>query len=287
VAPTRWLDCFPAPQYYAGAATLATAAAVIVNPAAATANVNVTLTTAATISGTVTAAQGGADVGGVEVDVVDAEGNLLTSTFTNSSGAYAITGLPAGTWYLRFDGGRAYTGTYFATEYYGGSSTLAGSAAVVLTAGESLVDVNQALVQQSTTLPGAPTISKGSFSGLAKDKVALRFRLNAGSGTAGYLESFRIKLPKNISWNKSKISRYLVIPHDTYTDVIKNGLLVVTFTSGKKVVNVQIKAGGITVSKGIEAKAKVRQIATEKLAVSATDTTGLTTSLSFTVNRPY
>ncbi len=276
-----------APQYYPSAATLSSATAVTVTSGTVTPNINVTLTSAATISGTVSAAQGGADVGGLEVDVVDASGNVLTSAFTNANGTYTIGGLPAGTWYLRFDGGHAYNGMYYATEYYGGSSTLAGSAPLVLTAGEALVGVNQALIQQSTILPGAPVVTAGALSGLYDNRVALRFKLIAGTGTAGYLESFRIKLPKNVSWNKANIGRYLVIAHDTYTYAIKAGLLVVTFTTGKKTVSVNIKAGGITVSRGIEAKANVRQIGSERIAVSATDTTGLTTSLSFTVNRPH
>jgi hypothetical protein len=275
------------PQYYAGAATVATATVVNVTSGAVTPNINVTLTSAATISGTVTAAQGGADLGGLEVDVVDSNGNLLTSAFTAANGTYAISSLPAGTWYLRFDGGRAFSGLYYATEYYGGSSTLAGSAPVVLAAGESLVAVNQALVQQSTVLPGVPVISGGALSGLAGDKVALRFKLIAGTGTAGYLKSFRIKLPQYVSWNKKSIGRYLVIAHDTYTYAIKGGQLIVTFPTGKRTVSVVIKGGGITVGPATQARAKLRQIASETTAVSATDTTGLTTSLSFTVNRPY
>jgi hypothetical protein len=276
-----------AAQYYNNSATLAGATALTVGPGSAATAINATLTSAATVSGTVTAAQGGADLGGLEVDAVDASGNVVSSTFTNANGTYALTGLPAGSWYLRFDGGQAFSGMYYTAEYYGGSATLAGSVAVKLTAGEALIDANQALMATSTVRPGAPTVASGKLSGLYNDKVALSFKLTAGSGTAGYLESFRIKLPKNVSWNKKTIKKDLVIAHDTYTEVIKSGQLLVTFPSGKKSVTVQIKAGGVTVTKSIEKLAAAHRIASYGIDVSATDTTGLTTSLSYTVKNPH
>jgi hypothetical protein len=276
-----------AAQYYNNSATLAGATAITVSSGAATTGINAALSGAASVSGTVTAAQGGADLGGIEVDAVDANGNVVAATFTNANGTYALTGLPAGSWYLRFDGGQAFSGLYYATEYYGGSQTLAGSVAVKLTSGEALVDANQALIAASTVRPGAPSVSGGKLSGLYRDKVALSFKLTAGSGTAGYLESFAIKLPKNVSWNKQSIGKYLVIAHDTYKETITKGQLVVTFPTGKKTVSVQIKAGGITVTKSIEKLAAARKIASYGIDVSATDTTGLTTSLSYTVKKPH
>ena len=52
----------------------------------------------------------------------------------------------------------------------------------------------------------------------------------------------------------------IVIPGDKYTEAIKAGRLVITFTSGKKLVNFRIKAGGVKVGKGLEALAKKRKI---------------------------
>jgi hypothetical protein len=276
-----------AAQYYNDSATLAGATAITVNTGQVTTAINATLASAATVSGTVTAAQGGADIGGIEVDAIDANGNQVASTFTVANGTYTLTGLPAGTWYLRFDGGQAFSGLFYTTEYYGGSATLAGSVAVTLTAGEALIDANQALMAASAARPGMPVVSGGKLSGLYDNKVALSFKLTAGTGTAGYLESFSIKLPKNVSWNKDNIAKYLVIAHDTYRETITKGRLVVTFPSGKKTVSVQIKAGGVTVTKGIEKLAAAHKIASYGIDVSATDTTGLTTSLSYTVKKPH
>jgi hypothetical protein len=276
-----------APQYYNDAATLATATAVNVVSGEQTPNVNVTLTAGSTVSGTVTAAQGGAPLGGLEVELIDAQGNAVAFTFTNADGSYTLTGVPAGSWYVEFDGGRAYNGQYYATEYYLGRPTLAGAKALAVNAGVAVSGVNEALLSESTTAPGLPKVSGGSLTGLSTDRVALKFKLAAGTGPAGYLKSFTIKLAKNVSWNKSKLKSDIVIARDTYTEAIQSGRLVITFATGKKTVSFRIKAGGITVSKGIENQAKKRKIKSQAIDVAATDTTGNVSSLSFTVKKPH
>jgi hypothetical protein len=276
-----------APQYYNGAATLASAAAVTVSSGMTTGNVSVTLTAASTVSGTVTAAQGGSPLGGLEVDLVNNQGNTVATTFTNADGTYTLTGVPAGAWYVKFDGGRAYNGQYYATEYYLGKPTLAGAKAIAVNAGVAVTGINEGLLAASTVAPGLPKISGGSLTGLATNKVALKFKLAAGSGPAGYLQSFSIKLPKNVSWNKSKLKSDIVVARDTYSYAIKSGRLVITFATGKKTVSFQIKAGGVTVSKGIQNSAKKRTIKSEAVDVAATDTTGDASSLSFTVKNPH
>jgi hypothetical protein len=276
-----------APQYYNGAATLATATAINVVSGAQISNINVTLTAGSSVSGTVTAAQGGAPLGGLEVGLIDAQGNAAALTFTNADGTYTLTGVPAGTWYVEFDGGRAYNGQYYATEYYLGKPTLAGAKALAVNAGVPVTGINEALLSESTTAPGLPKISGGSLTGLSTDRVALKFKLAAGSGPAGYLKSFTIKLPKNVSWNKSKLKGDIVIARDTYSEAIRSGRLVITFATGKKTASFQIKAGGITVSRGIENLAKKRSVKSEAIDVAATDTTGNVSSLSFTVKKPH
>ncbi len=276
-----------APQYFNGAATLASATAINVNSGMTTGNVSVTLAAASTVSGTVTAAQGGAALGGLEVELVNAQGANVDTTFTNADGTYTLTGVPAGSWYVRFDGGRAYNGQYYATEYYLGKPTLAGAKPLAVNSGVAVTGINEALLPVSTVAAGLPKISGGSLTGLSTDKVALKFKLTAGSGPAGYLQSFSIKLPKNVSWNKSKLKGDIVIARDVYSYAIKSGRLVITFASGKKTVSFQIKAGGITVSKSIQNSAEKRTIKSEAIDVAATDTTGSASSLSFTVKNPH
>lgn len=270
-----------------GGSSFATASKVTVTSGVLTPSVNGSLGAGATVSGTVTAAQGGALLGGLPVELVDGQGNVIASATTNTDGTYTLTDVPAGTWYLEFIGGRAYNGAYYQTEYYLGESTLGGSLAVKLAAGQTLTGVNEALMPESTTLPGLPKVSLGKFTGLSTNKVALSFRLTAGSGPAGYLLGFTVKLPKNISWNKAALKKDIVIPKDKYTEAIKSGRLVVTFATGKKVVNFRVKAGGIKVTNKIETQAKQRKIASEGIALVVSDTTGRLSAGSFTVKKPH
>ncbi|HEX3617695.1 MAG TPA: carboxypeptidase-like regulatory domain-containing protein [Solirubrobacteraceae bacterium] len=275
-----------APTYFGGS-ELSTAAKVTVTSGVTTPSVNGTLAAGATVSGTVTAAQGGALLGGLDVRLVDGQNRLVDETTTNANGTYTLTNVPAGTWYAEFVGGRAYNGSYYQTEYYLGESTLGGSLPLKLASGQTLAGVNEALMPESTTLPGVPKVSAGKLSGLSKNKVALSFRLTAGTGPAGYLLGFSVKLPKNVSWNKSALKKDIVIAHDKYTEAIKAGRLVITFTTGKKVVNFRIKAGGIRVTKKIETQAKKRKIASEGIALVVSDTTGRLSAGSFTVKKPH
>ncbi len=134
-----------ASSFYGGSSTLGAASKVTVSSGATTPSINGSLGVGATISGTVTAAQGGAALGGLPVEVLDAQGNVVAQTTTNPNGTYTLNDVPAGTWYLEFVGGRAYNGSYYATEYYLGMSTLGGSLPIKLTAGETLLGVNEAL----------------------------------------------------------------------------------------------------------------------------------------------
>jgi hypothetical protein len=275
-----------APAYFGGS-SFATATKVTVASGVTTPSINGTLAAGATVSGTVTAAQGGALLGGLDVRLVDGQNRLIDEATTNANGTYTLNNVPAGTWYLEFVGGRAYNGQFYSTEYYLGESSLGGSLPLKLAAGQTLSGVNEALMPESPTLPGLPKVSLGKLSGLSTDKVALGFRLTAGTGPAGYLLAFSVKLPKNVSWNKAALKRDIVIPGDKYTEAIKSGRLVITFTTGKKVVNFRIKAGGIKVTKKIETQAKQRKIASEGIALVVSDTTGRLSAGSFTVKKPH
>ena len=99
-----------ASAFYGGASTLGAATKVTVSSGATTPSINGSLGVGATISGTVTAAQGGGALGGLRVEVLDAQGNVVAQSTTNPNGTYTLGDVPAGTWYLEFVGGRAYNG---------------------------------------------------------------------------------------------------------------------------------------------------------------------------------
>ncbi len=93
--------------------------------------------------------------------MVDAQGNVVAQTITNANGTYTLNDVPAGTWYLEFVGGRAYNGQYYATEYYLGQSTLGGSLAIKLSAGEALSNINEALMPRARRCLACRSVTLG------------------------------------------------------------------------------------------------------------------------------
>jgi hypothetical protein len=95
---------------------------VAVTAGSVTAGTNASLATGGAISGTVTAAAGGAAVAKVTVDVFDSAGDLLNSAVSPASGSYTVNGLPASTAgdTVCFDASLVTSGTGFASECYKG-----------------------------------------------------------------------------------------------------------------------------------------------------------------------
>ena len=168
-----------APQYYNDAATLATAAAINVVSGLPTANVNVTLTAGCD-------RQRHGDGGTGRRPARRSRGRADRRPGPRR-GAHVhqrrrhlhARACAAGRWYVEFDGGRAYNGQYYATEYYLGKPTLAGAKPLAINAGVAVTGINEALLSESTTAPGLPKVSGGSLTGLSTDKVALKFKLAA------------------------------------------------------------------------------------------------------------
>jgi len=300
-----------------GGATQAQAAGVSVSAGGTDANVNVTLGAGGTISGTVVAAQGGAPVGDVEVEVVDAQGQFVQDAYTLPNGTYTIGDVPAGTWYVEFWGGEASNGSFYTTGYFGGTLSELGSTAVTVATGQSVSNVNGALLPAGVAALGMPKESAAGLSGLHNNKVALKFNVAAGT-SAGYLSTLTVGLPKGFSWNRGKLAADLSLGAGvTYTDVITGGKLMITLNSGEPTVAFSLKAGGITVTKAIEkaaggstakkktkkkkkhalataAKAKKKKpakgkdtIKSETINLSVADTTGVDTSLPITITKPH
>jgi hypothetical protein len=300
-----------------GGATQASAAGVTASAGGTTPNINVTLGAGGAISGTVVAAQGGAPVGDIEVEVLDAQGNYVESTYTLPNGTYTVGDVPPGTWYVEFLGGEASNGSFYSTGFYGGKLSEAGSTPVTVGAGQAAANVNGVLLPAATAALGLPSESAAGLSGLHNNKVALKFNVAAGSGS-GYLKSLTVGLPKGFSWNRGKLAADLSLGAGvTYTDAIMGGKLVIMLNAGEPSVAFSLKAGGITVTKAIEkaaggttakkktkkkkrhdlamaAKAKKKKpakskdtIKSETINLSVADTTGLGTSLPITIKKPH
>jgi hypothetical protein len=298
-----------------GGATFASAGNVQAGAGATASNINVTLGAGGTISGTVTSGQGGAALGGIEVDLYDAQDNYVTDAVTLPNGTYTMSDVPAGTWYVEFDGGFADSGTLYAGEFLGGTQSEFGAQALTIAAGQTVTGINGVLLPQSTSALGLPTESGAALSGLNKNKVSLKFKVAAGAD-AGYLHTLTIALPKGFSWKASKFGADLSLgTGGAYTDTITNGALVITLTTPAPSASVVFKPGAITVSKSIEkaaggtttktkkkkkkkhslataAKAKKKKktskdtIQSELIHLTVGDTTGIATALPITINKP-
>jgi hypothetical protein len=295
----------------------AQATPVTVSAGGTTSNISVILGSGGAISGTVVAAQGGAPVGNVQVEVVDAQGNEVAYAYTLADGTYTIADVPAGTWYVEFFGGEAANGSFYANGFYGGSLSELGSRPVTVSAGQTTSNVNGALVPAGAAPLGMPIASGAALAGLHDNKVSLRFHLAAGTG-AGYLRTLTLGLPKGFIWNRGKLGADLSLGGGvSFTQTVNaDGKLVITLASGQPSVSLALKAGGITVTKAIEkaaggstakkpkkgkkgkqlataAKAKKKKpkkskdtIVSETIGLSVADTSGMATSVPITIKHP-
>jgi len=283
-------------QYYTGAATLAQANAVTVVAGSTMSNINVALAPGGGITGKVVAARGEAALGDTGVFVLDASGNVLAHTTTANDGTYAVSNLPAGSYYVEFgapnsqalnlltDSALAQFG--YAPEFYGGTLSLAGAKAVTVAAGADTTTIDGALLPASAAASGLPTESKGSLSGLRKNKGAFAFTVVLGSGVSADASSVAVKLPPGFGWNKAVLAGDLWLSGFKFTYTVVGRTLTVTFQPGQRRFRLIVAAGGITVSKALRTKAGHKKIASVTVGVTVTDSQGLATPLSVVVKRP-
>jgi Carboxypeptidase regulatory-like domain/Inosine-uridine preferring nucleoside hydrolase len=92
------------------------------------------------ISGSVLdASAGNRPVAGALVQAYDSTGNSVARSQTNSNGAYSISGLPSGCYSVGF------SANDYISQYYNGTSALAGAASVSVSAGSPVTGLNAAL----------------------------------------------------------------------------------------------------------------------------------------------
>ena len=107
-------------QWYNNATSSSTAHVVPVTAGATTASINAALISGA-ITGTVTAATGGAELGGICVDVQQTVGAGFGSATTRVDGTYTVTGLKSGSYSVEFFTGCGNNGNYL-TQWYNGQA---------------------------------------------------------------------------------------------------------------------------------------------------------------------
>ncbi|XAS71270.1 carboxypeptidase regulatory-like domain-containing protein [Micrococcaceae bacterium Sec5.1] len=109
--------------------------------------INATLVKGATVSGKVTA-PAGIDVRDTRVVIYKSDSTYPTmgSAYPASDGSYKITGLPAGSYKVKFDGG----GTGALEQWHSGAASFETATAVTLTNGQDLTGINATLAKGAT-----------------------------------------------------------------------------------------------------------------------------------------
>lgn len=278
-------------QFFTGAPDLTASTAITVAADQTHANVNFALTAAATISGAVANARGGALLPNVSVSVFDATGNVVATAVTGANGAYILGNLPAGKFYVEFGGPSSASGAAIASgswtpEFYGGKPSLAGAKAVTISAGGAVMKINGAVLAAAPAAIGLPTQSSGKLSGLSKNKGALSFKFFAGSGNSADIAKVAVVLPSGLSWATRSLAKDLSLGAAKFTYAVKKSTLTVSFQPGSRGATLTVKAGGVDDTKAVEAKAKAKKLASEKVGIAVTSSQGATTSLSYTVKKP-
>jgi hypothetical protein len=158
---TQWYD-----NTSTGAPSSSGASTVSTSVASLASGINAGLVLAASITGTVTAAVGGADVAGVCISVNSTDGGIGASTVTAAGGAYTVYGLAADSYDVVAD---PTCGGTVTTSYASPQPT---SAAMTVTSGEALT-YSVELVQPGTvvdyitlwtTAPGSATVGGATYS---------------------------------------------------------------------------------------------------------------------------
>jgi 5-hydroxyisourate hydrolase-like protein (transthyretin family) len=306
-------------QYYNDANTLGAATAVTLSAGQAVTNIDGALTQGGTLEGVVTDAVTGQGVGDASVSILDARGDYLTFAFTDPNGHYEVSGLAPGTYYVEvFPSGQGVS-SKDQPEFYGGTTGLAGSTPVTITAGATTAGINLVLSPASATLPtatttgltptptnmtptmppmpptgqatrvipGPPTLSGGSLTGLAKGKPVLKFRLASGSNGGHKLRSFKVKLPSGLAFVAAQLSKGVkVTGGGKVTEKVTGGQLVVTLGSPASAVTVSISSPALKVTAQLSAKAANKRAGALRVIVTVTPVNEAGRMLSFTVKNP-
>jgi len=131
------------PQWYKGAGSPAAATTVVVRAGRDEGGIDATLQTDGGISGRVTAAATGAPVTGACVRVIPLAAGQAASFTATGTGRYAITGLPAGRYKVKFSSGCGVAG--FATQWWHDKPSAALATVITIKADAVTTGINAAL----------------------------------------------------------------------------------------------------------------------------------------------
>jgi hypothetical protein len=163
-------------QYFDGAASIAEATPVTIEPNSIRTEIDAALDTGGRVEGRVTDASGGAPLDGILICALDSEAEQGACAKSASNGEYLVTGLAGGEYAVGFFA-VAESGLDYLTQYYSGEPTLAKADPVTVTVAQTTPGVDAALqsggeisgrVTDSATGAAAPGILACALSAAGK-----------------------------------------------------------------------------------------------------------------------
>ena len=158
---------------------------------------------------------------------------------------------------------------------------------MTVTVGNNTQNIDGAVLPSDAAALRLPKLSEGALAGLAKRKVSLSVRVAPGTGGSADLAVVKVKLPAGLSWNAKALGKDLSLGAAKFTRTVSKGTLTLTLAAGQRAFKLTVRAGGLSDTKKLGLEAKRRLLASETVAVSVTDSQGLSTALSFKVKRPH
>ena len=140
-------------QFFSGASSAESATPVVVSAGAATTGVDFVLSTGGKISGTVTRASGGTAVEGASVLAIDEATGAFNRGTTGSDGMFEIVGLVDGSYLVSAEAPQL----GLLPAFFDGVDLASDAAAVVISAGGTVGDIDFALTFTTTSSPGSIT----------------------------------------------------------------------------------------------------------------------------------
>jgi hypothetical protein len=148
--------------------------------------------------------------------------------------------------------------------------------------------VTKTSTKTTTTSAGsttAPSVVSGSLGGIGAQRVALKFKVDAGADTGG-LKSFEVKLPKGFTFVSKKLKTGLKLGRLKFTYKLSGGALTVTLKSSQKTFSASFGGGAIRTTAVIAKHAKHQKIASVRVSLRVRDAKGTLTAAPFVIAKP-
>ncbi|MDQ1355380.1 MAG: hypothetical protein QG657_5690, partial [Acidobacteriota bacterium] len=171
------------PEWYNDKSTFETADPVIVTVGQTTPDINAQLTEGGIISGVVTGT-GGTPLENIRVEARISAYVVSGSAYTDSSGQYALQGLPSGTYRIYFYN----SGQNYFNEWYNNKTTFETADPLNITAGQTIANIDAQLAQGGA-ISGTITDSSGNpidLAGVSIYDMNNQYIAGAGANSSGY-----------------------------------------------------------------------------------------------------